>query len=738
MTNVIDASPERKNFQSRLSSAAPLIDDFASRDNASDPVHRAARLFATDLERRGITLQQAERAGLSYVPDARCVGAPHALPAIVLPYFDVSGERRTYVDGGNSLPVFRIRYLDTPPRGFVERKAMRYWQPPRSPAAVYFPRNVEDTDWPAISADAQYEVMMTEGEFKAQICCQQGFPCLGIGGVWNIYTTQGALLPELDAIAWQGRTVYVVFDSDRASNPNVLHAERRLSKELAKRGAFVHVVQVPHVGHGKTGVDDFLLREGADALLDLLRSTPRADPAASLISEGSDVELAAAVLAQLAEHYTSAVEWDEGHFYVWAQSHWCALDDPTMVNAVCDFDGTPCGQRGRIKLTDAKIKSVISIMRAKAANSGFFADAPMGVNCRNGFIRIDCDGISIEPHSREHRQRHCLPGAWSPGADWRDAPLLCKLLKGCFGENTDFAERVQFVAELFGVAALGMGTRLKAPKAVVMYGPGADNGKSQLLDAMRGLLPAAAVSAIPLTRFSDERMLIGLVGKKLNAVAELGTAQAVASDEFKKAVTGDQIRAKQIYQPAIDFKPEALHVYATNVLPSFHGGMDRGVVRRLAVLTFDRTIPKEEQVEGLGSRVATEEADALLAFAVEGAARIIRNGHYTEPASCREALREWTSSADPVIAWFWARAEYKIGNKLAVKDAYNDFKLWAQDEGFGERHLPAVNNFVQRVKAQDGRLGGTKNDSDRRIVGLALKAIVRAPRLAAADGGRVI
>lgn len=51
------------------------------------------------------------------------------------------------------------------------------------------------------------------------------------------------------------------------------------------------------------------------------------------------------------------------------------------------------------------------------------------------------------------------------------------------------------------------------------------------------------------------------------------------------------------------FRPVAQHVYATNTLPTFAGGMDRGVQRRLQVLVFNRVIPEEERIEHIGLRV---------------------------------------------------------------------------------------------------------------------------------------
>ena len=66
----------------------------------------------------------------------------------------------------------------------------------------------------------------------------------------------------------------------------------------------------------------------------------------------------------------------------------------------------------------------------------------------------------------------------------------------------------------------------------------------------------------------------------------------------------------------------AQNLFAANQLPSFKGGVDRGVQRRLLLITFTRTIPLEERVEDIGKRIAAPmEPDLLLAWAVEGRLR---------------------------------------------------------------------------------------------------------------------
>ena len=236
------------------------------------------------------------------------------------------------------------------------------------------------------------------------------------------------------------------------------------------------------------------------------------------------------------------------------------------------------------------------------------------------------------------------------GNDAEAGSLLTKLLHGCFPDDPD---AVHLISELAGAAALGIATDLTAPKAIVFVGESAENGKSQVMDLIRALLPPEAVSSISPARFSEGPYLARLAGKHLNTVDELSTT-AISSDQFKQVITGEPITARDMYAQAFEFRPTALHIFATNRLPSFRGGIDRGVQRRLLLLPFDRTIPPAERIPHLGRRVGKEEPDLLLAFAVNGASRLIANGGFTELPSSRRALRDWIGLADPVLAWLEA------------------------------------------------------------------------------------
>ena len=56
-------------------------------------------------------------------------------------------------------------------------------------------------------------------------------------------------------------------------------------------------------------------------------------------------------------------------------------------------------------------------------------------------------------------------------------------------------------------------------------------------------------------------------------------------------------------------------------------------------------------------RIAEREAYILLAWAVAGASRVIRQRGFTLPPSSKTALQEWLRGADPVLAWIEACVE---------------------------------------------------------------------------------
>jgi putative DNA primase/helicase len=146
-------------------------------------------------------------------------------------------------------------------------------------------------------------------------------------------------------------------------------------------------------------------------------------------------------------------------------------------------------------------------------------------------------------------------------------------------------------------------------------------------------------------------------------------------------------------------------------------------------IVFNRTIPEDERIQNIGQRIVSGELDWVLAFAVQGAARLLERGYFPELASSKDALNDWAQGADPVLGWIEDRVITGLSvvgeepPRVTSRKAYDDFTLWAGSEGYSQNSLPSVNNFVQRLSAAGARKGITYKRSGcfRGFVGMRLK-----------------
>ncbi len=187
---------------------------------------------------------------------------------LLIPYFDFNGEPTSF---------FRVRYLEPLPgfAGTVE-KPQRYVQPAGTLNEVYLPPILAQP-WSDVAKNPGASIYITEGELKAACGCAKGFATIGLGGVdvWRASKRMIDLLPQLAEIEWGKREVVIVFDSDAADNPNVVRAQRQLARALVGLGAIPTIASLPPAKDGKKqGLDDFLVAEGADAFVALLKSAP--------------------------------------------------------------------------------------------------------------------------------------------------------------------------------------------------------------------------------------------------------------------------------------------------------------------------------------------------------------------------------------------------------------------------------------------------------------------------------
>jgi Domain of unknown function (DUF3854) len=121
---------------------------------------------------------------------------------------------------------------------------------------------VRDTRWcgagtpfiPRAAWDARKKtdkpIIITEGPVKGLVLCQAGALSIALNGVWMGVSDNGeekySLRPELLEFQWLGRLVYLCFDADQESNPEVLLA-------LAREAVIRLLTDQPEVTEGTCG-----------------------------------------------------------------------------------------------------------------------------------------------------------------------------------------------------------------------------------------------------------------------------------------------------------------------------------------------------------------------------------------------------------------------------------------------------------------------------------------------------
>jgi hypothetical protein len=434
----------------------------------------------------------------------------------------------------------------------------------KAPVKVVKRTNKAIEDWSKRAAarfSGKQPIILTEGPENAlsvwQATGHETWACLGISNIGH------APLPDK-------APVIIARDGDIPGSK----ADNQIMRAISKLSGRGHKVSVATPPEGKD-FNDLLSDSGADAVrasidsaqLFAVRATAAALGARTVLI-GSDVEIANRIHHDLVREYDEIIHAD-GALWRYGETHWEAIPEHELRLAAHVYDGayyeTPKGEPSRVKLGKSRVDSILFEMVTLVTEPKFFVDTPIGINCASGFIRLtDEETLEFEPHDRSHRCRHTLPGHWQNETEEMppEGSLLARLLNGAFQDDYDARDKILLLAEICGSAALGYATKLRQPRAAIFKGERAENGKSQIIDLARGLLPPSAISSITAVRIGDERHVVGLVGKLLNASDELSSAAAIASETFKLAITGEPIDGRDVYKSRVEFRAVAQHIFA--------------------------------------------------------------------------------------------------------------------------------------------------------------------------------
>jgi P4 family phage/plasmid primase-like protien len=282
-------------------------------------------------------------------------------------------------------------------------------------------------------------------------------------------------------------------------------------------------------------------------------------------------------------------------------------------------------------------------------------------------------------------------------------------------------ERIALLQEFYGYCL----TRdTQHQKFLVLEGEG-DNGKSVTLEILTQMIGEDNVSQVPLELFGARFQLTRSIGKLANICAEVGELSTVAEGVLKQFTGGDRMYFDRKGIAGVECYPTAKLVLATNSRPRFRD-RSQGIWRRMILLPFRYTVPPERKDRKLVSKLKAE-LPGIFLWALEGLKRLRANGHFTEPAACREVLEEYRLESNPARVFLTENMSFLPGESVRCADVYKNYLEWSKQSGFEPLNVAQFGKEVSKQFPSVKRIRMTKKD-DRawRYAGLDYQSHVSA------------
>jgi putative DNA primase/helicase len=627
--------------------------------------------------------------------------------AIVYPYIDANG-----VNGYTRIKPDRPRKR--------AGKVVRYESPKGQPNRAYLPPGVTST-----LPDPTARLFLTEGEKKAGKATQEGFSCVGLVGVWGYKAgKREALIPDLEAIAWNGRPVYIVFDSDIIDNPDVQNAAARLAALLTQHGAKVKIIYLPAGPAGadgkptKMGLDDYLVAHGPAAFEALTREAqepPEVDTVEMKAPAGEidAVPEAAGFLTLTERDKVPRLRFWRGTWLWWQNGAYREMPPSEVRGRLVDYL-----DRNYFKLTKSAVSNVFDGLQAKARLS-YHIDPPAWLGdgapawdptdvliCRNGMVHLP-SLVSGKPDFL----RPATPRLFAQVAldyDFQaDAPRPDAWLRFLSELWPDDAGSVSALQEWAGYL-LTPDTRQQ--KILLTIGP-RRSGKGTIGRVLRATIGRENVCGPTLASLSTNFGLWPLIGKSLAIVsdARLGgrTDSQIVVERLLSISGEDCLTIDRKNLPPLTVKlPTRLMIF-TNELPRL-GDSSGALAGRMILLRLSTSFYGREDA-GLTDRLLAE-LPGILLWAIDGWRRLRERGRFVQPTAADEMLAELHDLASPVGAFL--RERCNIGPEYEVQrgDLYEAYTAWAQEHG--RRHAEDEVGFGRALRAALPSVGTVKHRID--------------------------
>jgi putative DNA primase/helicase len=360
--------------------------------------------------------------------------------------------------------------------------------------------------------------------------------------------------------------------------------------------------------------------------------------------------------------------------------------------------------------------------------SGNAPDMLKTVVLPNGFL--DLPSGKILPASPEYFAEHTLDVRFDPSAPM--PRLWLQFLAGVFeipGQpGTVDQQQIDALQEWFGLQLV---PDTKYQKAAFLYGL-TRAGKGTIQRVLTALLGIRSVCSPKLKQLADTFGLTSAVGK---LAAIIGDVRLSKTDvemivEPLLATVGEDLQEvnRKFVRDNLITKLSARLTIAANGYPEFDDPSG-SIAARMLIFVFKNSFAGREDPDLL--KKLLPELPGILNWAIAGWKRLDARGHFVQPKTGENALKDFARTTSPAAAWIKERCEPTRveAEEAETKAAYRSFYNWWRERS--DESPMADSKFGQALKAKgieskqrrliDPKTGKKTDERARFYVGLKLK-----------------
>jgi len=240
-------------------------------------------------------------------------------------------------------------------------------------------------------------------------------------------------------------------------------------------------------------------------------------------------------------------------------------------------------------------------------------------------------------------------------------------------------------------------------KFLIFKGQGG-TGKSKLIHIVEEMVGYENRSSISMQQLNERFYPAMLLGKTLNACADIPSKAMEAVDGIKKATGEDSLFAERKGKDGFSFNSYAKLIFSANEIPINIEEKSEALYRRMMIIKVER---KPETI----NRNLQNELDAEIDYSIMTACKALREmylrGGFTESTNSKANVKEIQMEADTVEAFLFDRTERKPGSLIGTAELYKAYTKYCEEmeriklssHGF---HRAIKNKNYSKVKRADG------------------------------------